>query len=482
VDEALGRVVVGKVARRLLPFLFLLYVVNILDRVNVGFARLQMLDDLGLSEAVYALGAGIFYVGYLAFEVPSNLILSRTGARRWLARIMVSWGLVTCAMMAVTGPWGFCLLRTLLGVAEAGFFPGVILYLTYWFPARERARAVAFFMAASPVTGALGGPLSGTVLQFLDGAGGLRGWQWLFLLEGAPAVALGFVVLRYLTDRPEQAGWLTPEERSWLAAQLGGEEKHLVRPAVTRAAAEGASDGPLPPQPVSTITERTQVRESGPAGRGNLPDVQLGPRKYHFGRPLLQAVAAPRVWLLILLYFTVAAGSNAIGFYLPKLLTGRFPGATEFQIGLLAAVPNVCAIVCMVLNGAHSDRTGERRWHVAVPAFLAAAGWAWSAWGGSPARGLVALTLVQVGIMSMLPTFWSLATSLLSSGAAAGGIALINSVGNLGGFAGPNVLGQSQVLTGGFTGGLLALALLMALGGALALRVRPAAPAEGGPR
>ena len=205
-DEALQRAVMGKVARRLLPFLFLLYVVNILDRVNVSFARLKMLDDLGMGEEVYALGAGLFYVGYLAFEVPSNLILSRTGARRWIARIMVSWGLITCAMMAVRGPWGFYLLRIALGFAEAGFFPGIILYLTYWFPARERARAVACFMAASPVTGALGGPLSGAVLQFMDGAGGLRGWQWVFVLEGAPAVVLGLVVLCYLTDRPEQAG------------------------------------------------------------------------------------------------------------------------------------------------------------------------------------------------------------------------------------------------------------------------------------
>jgi ACS family tartrate transporter-like MFS transporter len=430
-DEALKRVVLGKVARRLLPFLFLLYVVNILDRVNVGFARLQMLDDLHLDEDVYALGAGIFYVGYLAFEVPSNLILSRVGARRWLARIMVSWGLITCAMMAVTGPWGFYALRVLLGVAEAGFFPGVILYLTYWFPARERARAVAFFMAASPLTGALGSPLSGAIMQHLDSVGGLRGWQWLFLLEGAPAVLLGFVVLRYLTDRPEQADWLTPDERALLAAQLAWEEKG---------------------------------------------------REPRHGRPLLEALTAPRVWLLILLYFTVAAGSNAIGFYLPKLLKGHFAGATEFQIGLLAAVPNVCAMVCMILNGAHSDRSGERRWHVALPALLAAAGWAWSAFADSPALSLVALTLVQVGIMSMLPTFWSLATSLLSGVAAAGGIALINSVGNLGGFVGPNVLGQSQVRTGSFTGGMLTLALLLCLGAALALCVRPATPPEGGKR
>ena len=197
-DEACKKAVLGKVTLRLIPFLFLLYVVNILDRVNVSFARLQMLDDLGMGEEVYALGFGLFYVGYLAFEVPSNLILRRTGARRWIARIMVSWGLITCAMLFVRGPWTFCLLRVLLGFAEAGFFPGIILYLTWWFPARERARAVALFMAASPLTGVLGNPLSGAILQYLDHAGGLRGWQWVFLLEGIPAVVLGLVVLTFL--------------------------------------------------------------------------------------------------------------------------------------------------------------------------------------------------------------------------------------------------------------------------------------------
>jgi ACS family tartrate transporter-like MFS transporter len=242
-------------------------------------------------------------------------------------------------------------------------------------------------------------------------------------------VALGFVVLRYLTDRPEQAGWLTPEERGWLAAHLAREE--------------------------------------------------MGREPRH-AWPLLGPLTEPRVWLLILLYFTVAAGSNAMGFYLPKLLEGRFPGATKFQIGLLAAVPNVCALVCMVLNAAHSDRTGERRWHVAAPALLAAAGWAWSAAVDSPAVSLVALTLVQVGIMSMLPTFWSLSTSFLSGIAAAGGIALINSVGNLGGLAGPNILGQFKAARGSFTAGLLALALLACLGSALALCVRPGRPAAGG--
>jgi ACS family tartrate transporter-like MFS transporter len=428
-DAAWEDAVLAKVRRRLIPFLFLLYVVNILDRINVGFARLQMLDDLQMSEKAYALGAGIFYLGYLTFEVPSNLILRRTGARRWIGRIMLSWGLVTCATAAVRGPWSFSLLRILLGVAEAGFFPGVILYLTYWFPARERARAVAWFMIGSPVTGLVGGPLAGAILQYLDGAGGLRGWQWVFLLEGIPALVLGFVVLKYLTDRPEQARWLTADERAWLAARIAREEKY---------------------------------------------------REQHHGLTFGQALADRRVWLLIALYFTAAVGANAFGFYAPKLIQTRFPGRSEFQIGLLTAIPNICTVVAMTLNGMHSDRTGERRWHVAVPAAVSAIGWALVACGGGSAASLAALTLAQVGVISMLPTFWTLPTAFLSGAAAAGGIALINSLGNLGGFTGPYLIGQLQTAPGDFTGGLLAVAAVMAAGSALALCVRHDRAAEVG--
>jgi ACS family tartrate transporter-like MFS transporter len=427
-DESLRRVTLAKVTRRLIPFLFLLYVVNILDRINVSFARLTMLDDLHLGEEVYALGASIFYLGYVVFEVPSNLILNRTGARRWISRILISWGLITCAMMLVRGPWGFYLLRILLGVAEAGFFPGIILYLTYWFPARERARAVALFMAGSPVTGILGNPLSGAIMEWMDQVAGLRGWQWVFLLEGLPAVLLGVIALRYLTDRPEHARWLTPEERHWLSAEISREEKY---------------------------------------------------RERRHGLSLLQALRDGRVWLLIVLYFTVATGSGAFGFYLPKLVDDRFPGLNKFQVGLVAAIPNVCAAVCMVINGVHSDRTGERRWHVAGPAFLSAVGWALAAWFVSPVPGLLAITLAGVGIMCMLPTFWSLPTAFLSGVAAAGGIALINSLGNLGGFTGPNLIGQLLVRTGSFTSGFLAVAVIMCLGGILALCVRHDPAADG---
>jgi ACS family tartrate transporter-like MFS transporter len=433
-DESWQRAVLSKVTWRLLPFLFLLYMVNILDRVNVGFARLQMLDDLGMSETVYALGAGIFYIGYVAFEVPSNLILRRTGARRWIARIMVSWGLITCAMAAVRGPWSFYLLRVLLGFAEAGFFPGIILFLTYWFPTRLRARTVALFMVASPLTGAVGNPVSGAIMQYLDQVGGLRGWQWVFLLEGIPAIVLGFVVLRYLSDRPEEARWLAPAERDWLAGEVGREEKE---------------------------------------------------RERHHSLSLLQALGDRRVWLLIVLYFTVAVGSNGFGFYLPKLLQTQFPEAGDFVLGQLASVPNICAVLCMLFNAIHSDRSGERRWHVAVPALLSAVGWGLTAWAFSAtfaaperrlagaALTLIGLTVAQVGIMCMLPTFWALPTAFLSGVAAAGGIALINSVGNLGGFAGPNVLGLLKDATGDFTSGLLAMACIMCLGSVLALFVRP---------
>jgi ACS family tartrate transporter-like MFS transporter len=419
--EDVKRSALRKATWRLVPFLFLLYIVNILDRVNVGFARLQMLDDVEMGEDVYALGAGIFYIGYLLFEVPSNLILARVGARRWISRILISWGIITCAMAAVRGPWSFYALRILLGFAEAGFFPGVILYLTYWFPARERARTVAWFMTGSPIAGVLGGPLSGAMLRYLDQVWDLRGWQWLFLLEGLPAVILGFITLRFLTDRPAQAKWLSTEERAWLSEQMAHEE--------------------------TTLASR-------------------------HGLTSLRALGDPRVWLLILLYFTVAAGSNSFGFYLPTFLQTRFPSFNEFQLGLLAAVPNVCAVAVMIVNGMHSDRTGERRLHVAVPAFLSAAGWTLFARTESPALGLIALALMQMGIMSMLPTFWTLPTALLSGTAAAGGIALINSVGNLGGFAGPNIVGQIKSITGEFTHGLLAIAAIMVVGGFLALLVR----------
>jgi ACS family tartrate transporter-like MFS transporter len=404
-----------------LPFLFLLYLVNILDRVNISFAKLQMLDDLNLSEVIYAWGAGLFYVGYLTFEVPSNLILHRIGARRWISRIMISWGLVSAAMMFVQGQWGFYALRFLLGVAEAGFFPGIILYLSYWFRAHERARAVALFMTASPLAGVFGHPLSGAIMQYLKGSAGLAGWQWLFLLEGIPAVVLGVVVWCYLTDRPAVAHWLTPVERDWLSDRIGEEE--LLRVA-------------------------------------------------HHGLSRLQTMAAPRVWLLIALYFTVAVGSNGFGFFLPTIVKSQFSEQKEFVIGILSAVPNLAAVVGMVVIGIHSDRTGERRRHVALSACLAAIGWTTIALAPGPWVALLGLALAQIGMMSMLPTFWALPTSFLSGAAAAGGIALINSVANIGGAVGPIVLGEFAASPSGMKGGLVVMAATLLVGSGLALCVR----------
>ncbi len=416
----------AKVTLRLIPFLFLLYVVNILDRTNIGIARLQMVDQLHmLSEGAYALGAGIFYVGYFLFEVPSNLILLRVGARVWIARILVSWGLISAAMMFVTGPWSFCCLRVLLGIAEAGFFPGVILYLSHWIPARDRARAVALFMTAGLVSGIVGNPLSGWILDRFDQAGGLAGWQWVFLLEGLPAVLLGFVTIRYLTDRPEEAEWLSPAERLWLAQRLEAEHRQ---------------------------------------------------RELRHGLTLLQALRDWRVWLLVAVYFTVAMGDNSFGFYLPRFLKGRFPDLEARQIGLLSAVPSVAAMMCMVLVGMHSDRTGERRWHVAGSALVAAVGWVATAYASEPWLFVLALAVTSMGMKSMLPTFWALPTTFLGGTAAAGGIALINSVANLGGMLGPNLMGQVQEATGSFQGGMLAMAATLTLGAALVLCVRPEPP------
>jgi MFS family permease len=424
-------VVFRKVSLRLLPFLFLLYVINLVDRTNIAIARLQMVDQQNiLDEASYSLGAGIFYVGYLLFEVPSNLILARMGARAWIARILVSWGLISAAMMFVTGPWSFGTLRVLLGVAEAGFFPGVIYYLSDWFPARVRGRAVAHFMIGGVIASLVGNSMSGFILEYMDQVGGLWGWQWVFLLEGLPAVALGFVTLAYLTDQPHHAHWLDPVERTWLAQQIENDRNHL------------------------------------PHGRSH----SLG-----------AAALDRRVWLLIAVYFTVAMGDNSFGFYIPTFLRSQFPDWSPFQIGLLAAAPSVIAMVGMVLVSRNSDRTGERRWHVASSAFTAALGWSMiagvaSGWLAIPlldSRWLfvVGVAVTLTGMKCMLPTFWTLPPSFLTGSAAAGGIALINSVANVGGILGPRIVGQVKTATASFTVGYLVMAAALFMGGLIVLNV-----------
>ncbi len=404
-----GSWVLRKTAWRLVPFLCLLYVLNILDRGNVGFARLTMQKNLKLSQAVFDLGYGIFYVGYLAFEVPANLLLLRFGARLWIARIMISWGFVSAATMLVTGPVGFYGVRILLGVAEAGFFPGIILYLTYWFPARERARVVAWFMTAIALSGIFGNSLSGAIMYGMDGTAGLEGWQWLFLLEGIPSVVVGIVVLFYLPDGPAQATWLSPTECAWLEGELAREERE---------------------------------------------------RRERHGPDRLAALLDWRVWLLIVVYFTVAVGANAAGAHNPTLLKQHFPECDTRQIGLLSALPHLCAVLAMTVIGTHSDRTGERRWHTAYAATLAASGWALAAVTYEPALFLLGLCVAQAGMMSFLPVFWTLPTSFLSGTIAAGGIALINSLANIGGIVGPSILsryGLESMALNLFVGGLLIL-------------------------
>jgi MFS family permease len=413
---SLDRAILRKVAWRLLPFLCLMYLVNILDRMNAGFARLSMQPELGISDAEFDLGYGLFYFGYLTFEVPANLLMRRIGARRWMARILISWGIVSCATLAVTGPWSFYAARILLGVAEAGFFPGIVLYLTAWFPARERARAMAWFMIASPGAGIVGYPLSGAIMDSCHGIAGLSDWQWLFLLEGLPSVLLGIVTLGYLPDGPADARWLSALEATALTKRL-------------------QDDDPA-----------RQERHAG---------------------DLLRAVIDPRVWLLICIYFTVAVGSNAAGSYFPKLIKESFEGATNVEIGLLGALPSLCAIVAMVVLGTRSDRTGERRGHLAFAAFLGGTGWLLSLVAPSPWYVLAGFCIAQAGMLSMLPLFWTLPTTFLSGAAAAGGIALINSVANVGGLLGPSILREW---------GLPAMALTLGVGGILALTARTGRP------
>ena len=406
---------IRKAARRLLPFLCLCYMVNFLDRVNVGFAALAMNEDLGFSPSVFGAGAGIFFAGYILFEIPSNLALQKFGARIWIARIMISWGLVASAMALVHNEASFYALRLLLGIAEAGFFPGIILYLTYWFPARERARIVSLFMVAVPLATVIGGPVSGALLE-LHGLWGLKGWQWLFIIEGLPAVLLGVVVLFYLDDRPAAARWLTKTERQALSAMLAAEAK--------------------------------ATREVGYASLG-------------------QALTRPRVLVLGLLYFCIAFGLYGIGFWMPQVI--QIFGLTPLKIGFLTAIPYLFAALAMVLWGANSDRTGERIWHVALPLLLAALAFAWSAMTLPLGLTMVALTLATVGIHAVVGTFWSLPTAILTGTGAAAGIALVNSMGNLGGFAGPFIVGAIRQATGSFNAALWFLAGALLLGALIAL-------------
>ena len=410
-----------RIAWRLMPLLLTSYVVAYVDRINVGFAKLHLRDVLGVDDrvfgSVYGVGAGLFFLGYFLFEVPSNLIMQRVGARVWIARIMVVWGVVSGAMVFVGSASGFYAMRFLLGVAEAGFFPGVLLYLTAWFPARERAKTVATFAVGGLVAGIVGSPLSGAILG-LDGVAGLAGWQWLFILEAAPAIVLGLVVFFVLPDGPEDVAWMSAEEKRWL-------REHLDADAL--------------------------------AGGGTTSTLSA-------------AFANARVWLLCLLYFLLNVGGYGYEMWLPTIVKG-FSGQGDGIVGLINAVPYAAAAVVMLWTGRHSDRTGDRRGHVAASAFVSAAGFGLAGFLHNPWLAMAALTVAFVGLKSAMGPFWAMGTTLLTGTAAAAGIAFINSVGNLGGFAGPALVGVIRDRTGSDTTALYALGAALLLMGLVALFV-----------
>jgi MFS family permease len=400
-----------KVTWRLLPFLTVCYVVAYLDRVNIGFARLQMLDDLAFTETVYGLGAGMFFVGYFLFEVPSNLILHRVGARIWIGRIMVTWGLVSALFMFTTTPALFYTLRFALGVAEAGFFPGIILYLTYWYPSDRRVRMIALFMLAVPIAGMVGSPLSGWVMDTFAGVFGWAGWQWLFLVEALPAIAMGIAVIAYLDNGVSSATWLSGEEKAILIRNLD-------------------------------------------ADRAAVPvHVSMAP-----------LFRDRRLWLLCAIYFCYVMGHYGLTFWLPVLIqTAGVEGATE--IGVITAMPYIASIIVMIFVGRSADVHRERRWHTALPMIAGAIGMTLSAAVGSDTRVAVAcLSIAAAGVFSAGPVFWGLPTAFLGGAAAAAGIAVINSIGNLAGFVSPYLVGWLKDLTRSTAAGMYAVSAVLVIG------------------
>ncbi|MBN3724613.1 MFS transporter [Burkholderia sp. Ac-20379] len=414
-DTSLEQRTLRRIGWRIVPFIMLLYFVAYIDRVNIGFAALTMKTDLGFTASTLGFGAGIFFWGYFMFEVPSNIVLHKVGARIWIARVMVTWGLISAAMAFVTGPVSFYVIRFLLGAAEAGFFPGIILYLNYWFPARRRAGVTALFMAAAPISTAIGSPISAALLQ-MQGVMGLAGWQWLFVVEAVPALVLGVMVFFFMTDRPEQATWLRDDERAWL---------------------------------VATLREEAASRTGGGA------------------HSIWSGLANPRVLALALIYFGTSAGLYTLGIWSPQII--KQLGVSSLTVGFLNAVPPVISVIAMVLWSRHSDRTGERTWHVVLACVAAAIGLIVAAAANSAVGLIAALTLVNVGISCAKPPLWSMPTMFLSGAAAATGIATINSIGNLGGFAGPAVIGWLKEETGSFSGGLYFVAGLLVMSAVLTI-------------
>ncbi len=417
-DAALYR----RVALRLLPFLMLCYSCAYLDRVNVGFAKLGMAQELGLSEAVYGAGAGIFFIGYFLFEVPSNAILHRVGARTWIARIMISWAVISAACATVQGPTSFYVLRFLLGAAEAGFFPGVILYLTYWFPAARRGQIIALFMVAIPVSGLFGAPLSGAIMEAFEGVAGHSGWRWMLVLEALPALVLGLAVPFVLSSRPAQARWLSDAEKTSLTANLVAD---------------------LPTSGGGSDESERRIRE---------------------------VLADPAVLRFALIYFCFVMGQYGVTFWLPTLI--RAAGAqSTWLVGAYSAVPYAVAVVAMILTGRYSDRSGQRRLPVAACSLAGAVGLVVTSFAGANlGLALAGLSLAAAGMLTTAPIFWTLPTAVLRGSAAAVGIAAINSLGNLGGFVSPLLVGRLNDVTGYSMAGLWALAAISVLAAIMVLR------------
>jgi len=411
-----------KVTWRLMPFLFVCYIFAYVDRVNVGFAKLQMQRDLNMSDAVYGVGAGIFFLGYFIFEIPANMILQRLGARLWLGPIMILWGVVSACTMFVRSATGFYVLRFVLGIVESGFFPGVILYLTYWYTRQHRAKMVAAFMTANPLSGVLAGPISGAILAFASDAAGLRAWQWLFLLEGIPSILAGAVTTFFLDDNPSGAKWLTSDERGLLLDRLRNEE---------------------------------DAKRSEGESRHRLID----------------AFKSGQVWLLCVVYFGFVMGNYGLWFWLPQTIKDTLT-KDPWKIGLVSVIPWATAAIVMVVFAHHSDITGERRWHVALAGALGFVAFSASTFPGiSGALGLAALTFAAIAIMCGQSTFWALPTAILSGSAAAGGIAWINSVGNLAGYVSPFLIGEIRDATGSMTLALLVLSASCLMSGLVVLQV-----------
>ena len=423
--DALEIVVIRRITRRLIPFLFVLYIAAWLDRVNVGFAALHMNSELKFSSAAFGFGSGVFFLGYCLFEVPSNLILHRIGARLWIARIMITWGLIAAAMTFVRTPPAFYTLRFLLGVAEAGFFPGVIYYLSQWYPHANRARAIAAFMLAIPVAGLVGGPLSGALLG-LNGLYGLAGWQWLFLLEGLPSVLLGLIALVYLTDRPAGASWLTTPERTWLVTRLSAEHE----------AAQAAN----PIGVIAALRNRT-------------------------------------VWHLGSIFFLANVGFYAYSIWSPQIIKSLI-GTSDLLVGVISGGISAIVTVVMLWNGAHSDRSGERPLHVAIPMFVMCAGFAATAALGTSQSAILFLALVPIGIGAAMGPFWSMPSAFLVGKPAAAGIALVATIVNFSGFVGPTLVGALRGQAGNYSTGFLLLSAAAGIGALLTLQLRRPAALE----